>query len=114
MGMNMKTGFADRMTFAWEDKDVAKDAVRLAKSALAAADVVVVIGYSFPAFNRFVDTELIATFQAGRNRKRLVIQNPSLSREDLINMFDIDEDAVDISVDTNTNQFHLPNELFIG
>jgi hypothetical protein len=113
-GINMRAGFADRFTFAWEDNAVAKRAIELAESALEAAEVLVVIGYSFPAFNRLVDTRLMNAFQTGGPKKRLVIQNPSFSREDVLNLFELDEDGVDITVDANKDQFHLPNELFAG
>ncbi|MBL7981546.1 MAG: hypothetical protein JNL52_07015 [Flavobacteriales bacterium] len=113
-GLNLRSGFQERMTFAWENNQVAQRAIVQAEHALREADVLVVIGYSFPAFNRFVDKRLMAAFQQGTTRKRLVIQNPNASKEDLLNLFEVDQDIVEISLDTNRDQFHLPNELFVG
>jgi hypothetical protein len=114
LGVSFRSGFQERMTFAWEENEVAKQAIEQAEQALRAADVLVVIGYSFPAFNRLVDRRLLTAFDQGPTRKRLVLQNPSANREDFLNLFEVDLDRISITTDTNLNQFHLPSELFAG
>lgn len=111
-GVKTRHAFTERLTFAWENKPVAVEALSMAERALRDADVLVVVGYSFPAFNRLVDTRLMRAFDQGGNRKRLVLQNPRINRADLLNLFDVDTDRVTVVTDASTDQFHLPNELF--
>lgn len=111
-GTNMRAGFVDRMTFAWEGSEVAQHAIVLAEHALRESDVLVIIGYSFPAFNRLIDNQLITAFDSGLTKKRLIVQNPSATVEDFMNLFELDIDRVSVTVDNNPDQFHLPNELF--
>ncbi len=114
-GMNMRRGFTERLTFAWEGNGTAARAIELAESALIKADTLIVVGYSFPAFNRLVDQRLLRSFSSGRRTMgKLVIQHPSLQETDLKNMFDLDWNGIDIKIDRNKDQFHLPSELFVG
>jgi hypothetical protein len=109
----MQQGFIDRMTFAWEKNETAGTAIDLAEAALRSADVLVVIGYSFPAFNRLIDDCLLGVFsRSGTTIRKLVIQHPTMQEEHIKNMFDLDWDNIKLVMDANCDQFHLPNELF--
>lgn len=112
-GSNFRAGFVERLTFAWEGSEVAQQSVALAVSALKDADVLVVIGYSFPAFNRLIDQSLMEVFSdSGTEKRKLVIQNPSMQEGDVKNMFELDWKNITVVMDTNRDQYHLPNELF--
>jgi hypothetical protein len=113
IGQKMRVGFEDRLTFAWEAKPVAEGAIRMGEAALREAEVLVIIGYSFPAFNRLIDKRLIAAFDDGPKPKRLILQNRNATRDGFLNLFDVDQNRLSISLDTNPDQFHLPNELFL-
>ena len=109
----MRAGFVERMTFAWERSTVAQQSIALAELALKEADVLVVIGYSFPAFNRLIDQSLMDIFSSsGTEQRKLVIQNPSMHASDIRNMFELDWGNISLVMDSNRDQFHLPNELF--
>ncbi|MEQ8909389.1 MAG: hypothetical protein RIC95_09365 [Vicingaceae bacterium] len=45
-------------SFAWENKGVAKKTRELAKTVIETSDILVIIGYSFPSFNRDIDRSL--------------------------------------------------------
>lgn len=113
-GETMRNGFVERLTFAWEEKEVATTAIELAVQALHIADVLVVVGYSFPPFNRLIDKQLLKAFEQGQGAtaKRLIVQNPEASVDHFYHLFDLDKDCVQVEVDTDPNQFHLPSELF--
>lgn len=110
--------------FAWEKSPVAKDAMHYAKKLMNAADVLVVIGYSFPLFNREVDYDLLHAFiqpevalglpEGSRHPKRIVIQNPSLTGESFKRMFEMTAGGYTPDVESipDAMSFHVPAELF--
>lgn len=115
----------DAFTFAWEDSGIAKDARHYAKQLMNRAEVLVVIGYSFPLFNREVDKELIDAFnqplerlsrpEGEAHRKRVVIQNPSPGAdEDFLQAFEWSRSVIYPSVTqvSGTSAFHVPSEMF--
>jgi hypothetical protein len=62
------------LKFAWEvDDESVKRNRENAKKVLSETDIVVVIGYSFPDFNRYIDRELFAGFKGGK----IYIQDPN-------------------------------------
>lgn len=101
------------LNFAWEDNPSSKEALRLATIAMSQAKVLVVIGYSFPSFNRVVDKALYKTFMTGNlEEKKVVLQNPSLSVDTFRQMMGQNSSVPRVVSETNTDQFHLPPELF--
>ncbi len=100
-------------TFAWEETVAAKGGMQLAQGYLSEADVLVIIGYSFPSFNRKYDRDLMHHFMLPLNRvasKRIVVQSPSMSKEDFLDIFPrIGESK--IRMVTDTKQFYLPAQL---
>jgi len=61
--------FRPYINFAWEDNELSNCTVGRAKSKIDAADSIVVIGYSFPTFNREVDAHLFSNIELGRGCK---------------------------------------------
>ena len=100
--------FKTALKFSWED-----DSLNTIKEAIESThntDILVVIGYSFPFFNRAVDREIIREMKL----KKVYIQNESNDINRVRTGFlsikpDMNpKDIVDI---TDTSQFFLPPEL---
>ena len=101
--------------FAWEDNSIAKKGVELAMKCLRAADILVIIGYSFPAFNRSIDIELMCVFAPNgidNKNKRIHIQSRSITTEGFGHLFNLEETIVGLKADPYLDQFYLPPELF--
>lgn len=110
---NQKTN--SRISFAWDNNILSGDNFYKAlKEAIQDANILVVIGYTFPFFNREIDR---AIFRVMRNLRKIYIQDPNAS-----NIIDsihsvcskpnmdsfINNKVIEIS---NTSQFYLPPEL---
>jgi hypothetical protein len=97
------------LSFAWEDErskdSIIKRAIRLTKN----TDVLVVIGYSFPFFNRMVDRKII---QAMPTLKKVYFQDkePSkiISRFKAVHELLPDESLIPIN---DVDQFFMPDEF---
>lgn len=101
--------------FAWEKESIAQLGRSYATEAMKAAEVLIVIGYSFPAFNRAVDHELIKAFLPDHQmkaRKRIHIQNPHMSADTFRHLFSLEPDKPRVTTDSETGQFYIPPELF--
>lgn len=62
------------MTFAWEKQNEAIQCLKLAKEVMKDTDILVVIGYSFPRFNREIDRELL---NSAEKLSKIYLQVPS-------------------------------------
>lgn len=114
----------DSFTFAWEESRIAKDGLAYAKRMISYADVLVVIGYSFPLFNREVDKMLLDAFAdpQGRGRlsqesyvtRRLVIQNSNADAgEEFLEAFNWRGLGYpSVQHVKKVQSFHVPYELF--
>jgi len=103
----------ESLTFAWENNSMGKTARELGNMAMNKAKVLVVIGYSFPSFNRTVDKELCRTFYMnGVPGKRVLQQNKSMSAETFMSMMGQTTSTPIVSVESNVDQFHVPSEFF--
>jgi hypothetical protein len=97
------------LSFAWERDFQQPDIIEQAITATSDTEILVVIGYSFPFFNREVDRKIIKSMT---NLRKVYFQAPDA--ENLIERFqaireDIDPNCLIPKFDTE--QFFLPNEL---
>lgn len=97
------------LSFAWEDYPSETGAIENAMKCTAETETLVVIGYSFPLFNRFVDRDIIGSM---KNLKTVYFQAPDA--DDLKERFlairtDIKDENLKIRKDVN--QFVFPNEF---
>lgn len=100
-------------TFSWEDDEQAKTGLAYAKMMLAEATVLVIIGYSFPSFNRKNDKEIFSGFLDGDYRsKRIVIQNEYIEPSTFKEMVGQRSEPPKIRQERNLDQFYVPKELF--
>ena len=101
---------AHLMQFAWESTDTRADGFKQVLGRLTEVTALVVIGYSFPFFNREFDRKIL---QYLPSLERLYVQAPDGAAEDIgrtINAMRV-LNEVDIEYYTNTDKFLLPREL---
>lgn len=97
--------FIGNINYGWE-MDSAKKAE--AKEVMAQTDILVIIGYSFPAFNRQIDQELISEFEKNSNYKKVVYQDPKANEDIVKNLF---HPSTEVHLEKlNTSQFYIPHE----
>ncbi|HEU4576436.1 MAG TPA: hypothetical protein VFS36_15645 [Chitinophagaceae bacterium] len=98
------------LSFAWEQqKQDPKSSFSIAKQETSGTDILVVIGYSFPYFNRDIDRALIKNMN---NLYKVYFQSPEarqIKERFLSVRSDIDQENLIERV--NISQFLLPDEL---
>lgn len=101
---NSKDNMQNSINYSWEGKD---DRINVALELLKKTDILVIIGYSFPSFNKLIDAQLINAFN--EKGKLLFYQdlNPKL---ETFNFTKLNKSKFKES--KNCNQFHIPNEFF--
>lgn len=101
-----KTPDYNSIKYAWESTS---ENFNEALTKMRNTDVLVIIGYSFPAFNRQIDSILIREFEAGGTRKRVIYQDPN-ANQDIVNSLFSNPEIVEIHKE-NINQFYIPHEF---
>jgi hypothetical protein len=80
-------------------------------------DVLIIIGYSFPAFNRKIDQFLFNILHPNKIKK-IIYQDPNGNKDLILNLFknpDNFNNKIEILNDEKSlKQFYLPNEYFIS
>lgn len=104
--------FKTHVTFAWEDYNQTEINAML-NSEISDAQVLVVIGYSFPFFNREIDRSIFALMP---NLNKIYIQdiNASEVEQSMIAAIQLPQLSAlknNIVLLSNVNQFYLPPEL---
>lgn len=104
-----KDDWISSVSFAWEDYNNGKPIVNKAIEFTKNTEILVVIGYSFPFFNRKVDRDII---RGMKNLKRVYFQAPDAKdlRERFLAIRD-DLKNEDLLVRTDLRQFVFPNEF---
>lgn len=106
---------ASRISFAWDNNEyIAKNFEDALDASIRNAEVLVVIGYTFPFFNRKLDRRI---FDAMYKLKKIYIQDPNA--ESLVTNLeaiystkqDVNKLRNNVIPITNINQFYLPPEL---
>lgn len=93
------------ISFAWERRS---DIIEQIKKNTSDTEVVVVIGYSFPFFNREIDKQIFGNM--GKLRKVYLQSDQTNMMKERIKTF-IDVEKTIIEEITDIDQFYLPNEL---
>lgn len=92
--------------YAWESNS---KSIEQAKKVMEETDILIIIGYSFPSFNRHVDSELINSFQQNSYYK-IVYQDPNIS-EDIVDSIFKNPKDVELKTEIDTRQFYIPHEF---
>jgi len=97
-----------KLKFAWEtDDEEVQEARSKAVSILKETDIVVVIGYSFPDFNRSIDREIFSKFEG----KKIYIQDPK--GEIIRERFNgVKPDFKNIHIRFDPDNFLVPSEFW--
>lgn len=100
----------ESIQYAWEEKDAQLgEAIKV----MDETNVLIIIGYSFPSFNRKIDSQLIKVFEkSNQSYKKVIYQDPGANL-DLVNSIFSDADNM-VKVMTNTDQFHIPHEFLFS
>ena len=101
------------LSFAWEQEYNRSESslLSIAQNHTADTEVLVVVGYSFPFFNREIDRSLFSKEQMP-NLIKVYVQSPTAS--DIIERFHSIRDDIDstsLIPKLGCEQFYLPNEL---
>lgn len=91
--------------YAWEENS---ESIQNAKQIMAETNILIIIGYSFPAFNRKIDGELFKEFENSNEYKKVYYQDP-FGNLDLVNLLFSNPEI--INPITDTSQFHIPHEF---
>lgn len=97
------------LTFAWEKSDVSIRSLEIAKRIIIDTEILVVIGYSFPFFNREIDRAIFEILKQNHNLK-IYFQNPQIDGKFLVNQFNLKE-SIYIKHISKVDQFYIPFEL---
>ena len=105
MGYQLRT----HLSFAWEDSPNVSKMREDIKATTADTEQMVVIGYSFPFYNRKADREFIGYMS---NLKKIYVQdkNPHAVMESIQAVLP-DGNSIEIVPISNCDQFYLPKEL---
>lgn len=105
LGFQMKT----HLSFAWEESPNVPNMREAIRATTIDTEQVVVIGYSFPFFNRFADKEFFASMA---NLKKIYIQDIQANEvEQSIQAVLPEGKKIEIVKIPNCSQFYLPKEL---
>ncbi len=104
---NIKTG----IKFSWEQDEIISHYRELAAKKITEADFVIVIGYSFPIFNRETDIQIFSKLPSSA---KLIIQGPEEQGNRIVSQMDSIKKGLSkkTSVVSNLDQFYLPNEYW--
>ena len=102
------------LTFAWErDTEAARllhKRMDIAKAIITDSDILIIIGYSFPFFNRAIDKQLFEALTASGKLKKIIYQDPYKTGEFLKKQFELSDD-IEILHTTDKDNYYVPNEL---
>ena len=97
-------------TFAWEDEPLVNQTRQKAIEVMKNTSILVIIGYSFPNFNREIDRQL---FREIPNLKKIYYQAPKAELDELIDKLDGINPLLRPMVKkiNNLDTFHMPTEI---
>lgn len=102
--------FHTRFHFAWEGGTYHADLTKHLSTLLNAINYLVVIGYSFPFYNRKIDKEIFDILKRNNGLKKIYFQDPVLPGEELRAKFGLSDNLPIVSI-KQTDSFHIPFEL---
>jgi len=110
------SNFDNYIRYAWEH-NLEDDFFKKISEVMHQTDVLIIIGYSFPAFNRKIDQFLFNKMHPNKIKK-IIYQDPNATKQMIANLFEKPENYIDkieiISDLKELKQFYLPNEYFIS
>jgi len=98
--------YKDCIKYAWESNS---KSIERAKKIMEGTDILIIIGYSFPSFNRGIDSLLINEFEK-KSYHKIIYQDPNINIDIVKSIFKNPND-VELKNDINTRQFYIPHEF---
>jgi len=100
------------INFAWERSESdSKTLTNSFKKMIEGVSILVVIGYSFPFYNRKIDKSIFKMLTASNQLKKIYYQDPFLDGKQLVSQFELNESlAKNIVHIKQTDNFHIPFE----
>lgn len=100
--------------FAWEtlknSQTISRNSLRVAQHIVKGTEILVIIGYSFPFFNRRIDSLIFDSIKIEGKLKKIVYQDPFRNGDFLKKQFNI-HDSVQIEHYSSTENYYVPIEL---
>lgn len=103
---------ADKIKFAWELSEMdAKSLNNHLRLVIYRTENLVIIGYTFPVYNRFIDLSYLT--QEDFNQKEIIIQDPNANelKQNLLDIYKM-EDANNVQAISSCESFYLPSSIF--
>lgn len=95
--------------FAWENSEYIRDNLKHATSMIEGTTIVVVIGYSFPFFNRECDKKIFEELTKAGKLRKIYFQDPILDGSQLRSQFNLSND-ISITHIPKVDNFYIPFE----
>lgn len=103
------------ITFGWENLSPVEGTFNTYKDRLFSmiheTDILVIIGYSFPYFNRLIDKTIFEALKSGGRLSKIYFQDPERNGDFLYSQFAIDIERVDIEHIDKVDNYYIPYEL---
>jgi hypothetical protein len=100
------------LSFAWESHDSThplNKRIEIAKKIVIETDYLIIIGYSFPFFNRSIDSEIFKALIEKGTLKKIFFQDPYSKGEYLRGQFNLPDSLIIEPI--WKDQFHIPYEF---
>jgi len=99
-----------QINFAWEKSEYHSRLMKHVANMIQGTTILVVIGYSFPFFNREIDKQIFEHLKLDQTLKKIYYQDPILTGKQLVSQFNLNENEIEIVHIEQTNNFHIPFE----
>lgn len=99
--------FSGHINYAWENNPIAESTRNSAMKIFSETDILVIIGYSFPNFNKEIDKIL---FRKLKDSTTIYFQDPNASKDYLKHLITAKDVKVEYLKD-KLDSFHLPYEF---
>ena len=111
-----RANFNSFIKYAWEHVDLNDIFFNKISTVMNNTEVLIIIGYSFPAFNRKIDQFLFSKIDTNKIKK-IIYQDPNGTIQLIENLFEnpnVIKNKIEIISETKSlTQFYLPNDYFI-
>jgi hypothetical protein len=98
----------DHINFAWENNSLAKKTREQAQKFFSESNIIVIIGYSFPPFNKEIDSLL---FNELKNRKTTIYYQDPQASVDYLKILTSGLDCEIQPINDKIDHFYLPYEF---
>ncbi len=95
--------------FSWDSEIANNEALKMAKLVIQESDYLIIVGYSFPLFNREADIAMLRTLP---HKCKIIIQNPNITTDMFNEYFEKINPPKNNIIVKDASQFFVPSEYF--